>query len=152
MYYFLFLRYRLKCTTTATPSNVRNFEQSMLLTAVCIIGSSGSLPRLLLTWWAPLVSTYRCSRLGLWIRAGATPFSMRLTAQSYLNTFCNLCSSMQKAPLLLLIFTNCPFFQISIQKIKLVMYLDEYKLSLTESRTVIQFFEYDLLTEYIISV
>ena len=95
---------------------------------------------------------HRCSRLGLWIRAGATPFSMRLTAQSYLNTFCNLCSSMQKAPLLLLIFTNCPFFQISIQKIKLVMYLDEYKLSLTESRTVIQFFEYDLFTEYIISV
>ena len=113
----------------------------MHFTAVCIIGSSGSLPRLLLTWWAPLVSTYRCSRLGLWIRAGATPFSMRLTAQSYLNTFCNLCSSMQKAPLLRLIFTNCPFFQISIQKIKLVMYLDEYKLSLTESRTVIQFFE-----------
>ena len=31
------------------------------------------------------------------------------------------------------------------------MYLDEYKLSLTESRTVIQFFEYDLFTEYIIS-
>ena len=32
------------------------------------------------------------------------------------------------------------------------MYLDEYKLSLTESRTVIQFFEYDLFTKYLITV